>query len=186
MATFPLPLAELLGHWGSYVIYVLVGIAFGFTLESAGFGNSKLLAAQFYFSDLLWPDFNAAELDRAIAAYRKRERRFDLPVARNRGWPDHGRRFYYWWFLPRHLIGRHGHGQTGRGHVCRGRAVRYLHVRRDGGRLSGRGHDRPRDGWSCSWLQKKSKPGLTSVRSRSCLAGANRLPARWLHWRQLS
>jgi len=52
MASFPLPLAELLGHWGSYVIYALVGIAFGFTLESAGFGNSKLLAAQFYFKDM--------------------------------------------------------------------------------------------------------------------------------------
>jgi rhodanese-related sulfurtransferase len=52
MAYFPLPLAELLGHWGSYVIYALVGIAFGMTLESAGFGNSKLLAAQFYFKDM--------------------------------------------------------------------------------------------------------------------------------------
>jgi rhodanese-related sulfurtransferase len=52
MATFPLPLAELLGHWGSYVVYALIGIAFGFTLESAGFGNSKLLAAQFYFKDM--------------------------------------------------------------------------------------------------------------------------------------
>ncbi len=52
MATFPLPLAELLGHWGSYVIYALVGVAFGMVLESAGFGNSKLLAAQFYFRDM--------------------------------------------------------------------------------------------------------------------------------------
>jgi hypothetical protein len=52
MATFPLPLADMLGHWGSYVIYVLVGLAFGMTLESAGFGNSKLLAAQFYFKDM--------------------------------------------------------------------------------------------------------------------------------------
>ncbi len=52
MASFPLPLAELLGHWGSYAIYALIGIAFGFTLESAGFGNSKLLAAQFYFKDM--------------------------------------------------------------------------------------------------------------------------------------
>jgi len=52
MATFPLPLADLLGHWGSYVIYAVVGIAFGMTLESAGFGNSKLLAAQFYFKDM--------------------------------------------------------------------------------------------------------------------------------------
>ena len=52
MATFPLPLADLLGHWGSYAIYAIVGIAFGMTLESAGFGNSKLLAAQFYFKDM--------------------------------------------------------------------------------------------------------------------------------------
>ena len=52
MATFPLPLADLLGHWGSYVIYAVIGIAFGMTLESAGFGNSKLLAAQFYFKDM--------------------------------------------------------------------------------------------------------------------------------------
>ena len=52
MAIFPLPLADLLGHWGSYVIYAVIGIAFGMTLESAGFGNSKLLAAQFYFKDM--------------------------------------------------------------------------------------------------------------------------------------
>jgi rhodanese-related sulfurtransferase/uncharacterized membrane protein YedE/YeeE len=52
MAAFPLPLADLLGHWGSYGVYVLIGIAFGMTLESAGFGNSKLLAAQFYFKDM--------------------------------------------------------------------------------------------------------------------------------------
>jgi rhodanese-related sulfurtransferase len=52
MTTFPLPLADLLGHWGSYVIYAVIGIAFGMTLESAGFGNSKLLAAQFYFKDM--------------------------------------------------------------------------------------------------------------------------------------
>jgi rhodanese-related sulfurtransferase len=52
MATFPLPLATLFGHWGSYVVYAVIGIAFGMTLESAGFGNSKLLAAQFYFKDM--------------------------------------------------------------------------------------------------------------------------------------
>ena len=52
MANFPLPLADLLGHWGSYVVYAVIGIAFGMTLESAGFGNSKLLAAQFYFKDM--------------------------------------------------------------------------------------------------------------------------------------
>jgi len=52
MATFPLPLADLLGHWGSHMIYAIIGVAFGMTLESAGFGNSKLLAAQFYFKDM--------------------------------------------------------------------------------------------------------------------------------------
>jgi len=31
---------------------------------------------EFYFSELLWPDFDAAELDRAIESYRNRERRF--------------------------------------------------------------------------------------------------------------
>ena len=52
MTTFPLPLAELLGQYGSYFIYLLIGVLFGATLETAGFGNSKKLAAQFYFKDL--------------------------------------------------------------------------------------------------------------------------------------
>lgn len=52
MAIFPLPLADLLGHWGSYGVYALVGVAFGMCLEAAGFGNSTKLAAQFYFKDM--------------------------------------------------------------------------------------------------------------------------------------
>jgi len=52
MTEFPLPLTELLGHYGAYVVYLLIGMAFGAVLESAGFGNSKKLAAQFYFKDL--------------------------------------------------------------------------------------------------------------------------------------
>lgn len=52
MTSFPLPLSELLGHWGSYGVYALIGVAFGMSLEAAGFGNSKLLAAQFYFRDM--------------------------------------------------------------------------------------------------------------------------------------
>lgn len=32
--------------------------------------------AEFYFTETLWPDFDAAEIDRAITAYRGRERRF--------------------------------------------------------------------------------------------------------------
>lgn len=52
MNVFPLPLAQILGHWGAYVVFLLIGFAFGFVLESAGFGNSKKLAAQFYFKDI--------------------------------------------------------------------------------------------------------------------------------------
>jgi rhodanese-related sulfurtransferase len=50
--TFPLSLADLLGHWPAYGVYLLIGVAFGATLEVAGFGNSKKLAAQFYFKDM--------------------------------------------------------------------------------------------------------------------------------------
>ncbi len=32
--------------------------------------------AEFYFTDVLWPDFDEAELDKAIAAFRSRDRRF--------------------------------------------------------------------------------------------------------------
>ena len=32
--------------------------------------------SEFYFTDVLWPDFDEAELDRAIEAYRTRDRRF--------------------------------------------------------------------------------------------------------------
>ena len=36
----------------------------------------ELAYAELYFSDVLWPDFDEAELDKAIAAYCGRERRF--------------------------------------------------------------------------------------------------------------
>jgi rhodanese-related sulfurtransferase len=52
MTPFPLPLTQILGHWGSYVVYLLIGFSFGFVLEMAGFGNSRKLAAQFYFKDM--------------------------------------------------------------------------------------------------------------------------------------
>ena len=32
--------------------------------------------SEFYYTDTLWPDFDEAELDRAIAAYQRRDRRF--------------------------------------------------------------------------------------------------------------
>ncbi|KAF5058602.1 Isoprenyl transferase [anaerobic digester metagenome] len=32
--------------------------------------------SEFYFTDALWPDFDEAEIDRAIVAYQNRDRRF--------------------------------------------------------------------------------------------------------------
>ena len=52
MAPFPLALADFLGHWGSYIVYLVIGIGFGAVLEMSGFGKSTKLAAQFYFKDL--------------------------------------------------------------------------------------------------------------------------------------
>ena len=36
----------------------------------------QLAYTEFYFTDLLWPDFDAAALDEAIASYQRRERRY--------------------------------------------------------------------------------------------------------------
>ena len=52
MAPFPLALAELLGHWPSYLVYLAIGFAFGWVLEISGFGQSTKLAAQFYFKEM--------------------------------------------------------------------------------------------------------------------------------------
>ena len=54
MNIFPLepflrPLSE--NPW-TYLVFGLIGFGFGFVLELSGFGNSKKLAAQFYFRDL--------------------------------------------------------------------------------------------------------------------------------------
>ena len=48
------PLA-VLQEWTSgtnYIVAFIIGIGFGLALESAGFGNSRKLALQFYFKDL--------------------------------------------------------------------------------------------------------------------------------------
>jgi rhodanese-related sulfurtransferase len=52
MSTFPLPLQDIFGHWGAYAVYFLIGIAFGYILEIAGFGKSTKLAAQFYLKEM--------------------------------------------------------------------------------------------------------------------------------------
>ena len=36
----------------------------------------QLAYAEFHFTDCLWPDFDAVELDKAIAAFASRDRRF--------------------------------------------------------------------------------------------------------------
>lgn len=48
----PFDLVAIFGVTGSYLIYLAIGFAFGFILESSGFGDSRRLAAQFYFRDL--------------------------------------------------------------------------------------------------------------------------------------
>ena len=36
----------------------------------------QIAYAELYFSDVLWPDFNEEEFDRALLAYSKRNRRY--------------------------------------------------------------------------------------------------------------
>ena len=36
----------------TYLVFGLIGFAFGYTLEMAGFGDSRKLAAQFYFREM--------------------------------------------------------------------------------------------------------------------------------------
>jgi rhodanese-related sulfurtransferase len=45
-------LVDDLGRLGAYGVYLLIGIAFGATLEVAGFANSRKLANQFYLRDM--------------------------------------------------------------------------------------------------------------------------------------
>lgn len=41
-----------LGKWLGYLVYLLIGMGFGAVLEMSGFGDSRKLAAQFYFKDM--------------------------------------------------------------------------------------------------------------------------------------
>jgi hypothetical protein len=43
---------DMFGDSVSLVFAFIIGIGFGFFLERAGFGNARILAAQFYFTDL--------------------------------------------------------------------------------------------------------------------------------------
>ena len=48
----------------------------GGEVRISNFLHWQLAYAEFYFTDVLWPDFDEAELDKAIAAYQSRDRRF--------------------------------------------------------------------------------------------------------------
>jgi rhodanese-related sulfurtransferase len=48
----PFDLWATLGPVGGFLAYLAIGFAFGFVLESAGFGDARKLAGQFYFRDL--------------------------------------------------------------------------------------------------------------------------------------
>jgi hypothetical protein len=48
----PYDLTTAVGGIGTIAVYLAIGFGFGFALERAGFGNSRKLAAQFYFHDM--------------------------------------------------------------------------------------------------------------------------------------
>jgi uncharacterized protein len=48
----PFDIGTSLGHWWLNIFYVITGFGFGFALERAGFGDSRTLAAQFYFKNM--------------------------------------------------------------------------------------------------------------------------------------
>ncbi|MBM2842399.1 MAG: putative rhodanese domain protein, partial [Anaerolineales bacterium] len=52
MGIFPLALDGLIGHSGTLLVYLLIGFAFGYVLEMAGFGYAPKLAGQFYLTDM--------------------------------------------------------------------------------------------------------------------------------------
>ena len=45
-------------------------------LRTSNFLPWQSAYSEYYFTDVLWPDFDEAELDKAIAAYQSRDRRF--------------------------------------------------------------------------------------------------------------
>lgn len=51
---FPLPefVAVSASNPWTYVVFAVIGFAFGYTLEMSGFGDSRKLAAQFYFTEM--------------------------------------------------------------------------------------------------------------------------------------
>ena len=48
----PIDIISELGKTLGYIGFLLIGAGFGVSLELAGFGDSRRLAAQFYFKDM--------------------------------------------------------------------------------------------------------------------------------------
>src|SRR5512134_13074 len=48
----PIDVSAELGKIGGYAVFLLIGIGFGVSLELAGFGDARRLAAQFYLKDM--------------------------------------------------------------------------------------------------------------------------------------
>ena len=77
---------ELAGRWSEADLAPYLAMAYapepdlfirtGGEQRISNFMIWQLAYTELYFTDLLWPEFDAAELDRAIDSYRARERRF--------------------------------------------------------------------------------------------------------------
>jgi rhodanese-related sulfurtransferase len=48
----PIDVSALLGKFEGYAVFLVIGIGFGVSLELAGFGDARRLAAQFYLKDM--------------------------------------------------------------------------------------------------------------------------------------
>ena len=48
----PVELVSLVGEYGAWLVYLVIGFCFGFILESSGLGDARKLAGQFYFTEL--------------------------------------------------------------------------------------------------------------------------------------
>jgi rhodanese-related sulfurtransferase len=48
----PFPLNDIVGQYGTYIIFLLIGAGFGAALEISGFARSTKLTAQFYLRDM--------------------------------------------------------------------------------------------------------------------------------------
>jgi hypothetical protein len=48
----PYDLVNTIGQTGTYLLFLMIGVGFGAVLEMSGFGDSRKLAAQFYFKDM--------------------------------------------------------------------------------------------------------------------------------------